>query len=120
MNTPMTLNRRVLRIFFSILLITGALGFRTPSGYRLMSGAAPYNIFHILFGLAGVGLSFWGSEGTVRAYNFTFGLIDLYQALASFLHLFPERYFLWTRADDMLHILIGTGLVAVALWRRSP
>ncbi len=45
-----------------------------------------------------------------------FGLIDLYQALASYFHLLPEKYFLWTRADDILHILIGATLVIIGCY----
>ncbi len=45
-----------------------------------------------------------------------FGLIDLYQALASYFHLPPEKYFLWTRADDILHILIGAALVIIGCY----
>jgi hypothetical protein len=43
-------------------------------------------------------------------------LIDLYQALASALHLPPEKYFLWTRVDDILHVLIGLALVIIGVY----
>jgi hypothetical protein len=54
-------------------------------------------------------------EQGIKAFNIGFGLIDLYQAAASFLHLFPERHFKWKRADDLLHIVIGAFLVIVGL-----
>jgi len=49
-------------------------------------------------------------------FNMGFGLIDLYQAWASFAHLPPEQYFLWTRVDDILHVVIGTSLVGIGLY----
>jgi hypothetical protein len=49
----------------------------------------------------------------ISFFNAGFGLIDLYQALASYLHLPPGEYFLWTRADDILHIVIGLALVII-------
>ena len=52
----------------------------------------------------------------MRGFNIGFGLIDLYQTLASFLHLFPEQLFKWTRVDDILHIVIGATLVFVGLY----
>jgi hypothetical protein len=55
-------------------------------------------------------------ENYIRAFNLGFGLIDLYQAAASYAHLFPKEYFRWTRADDVLHIIIGAALVAVGLY----
>jgi hypothetical protein len=33
---------------------------------------------------------------------------------------FPEAYFQWKTADDILHIIIGTALVVIGLlWRRT-
>lgn len=57
-------------------------------------------------------------EAAIRAFNVGFGLIDLYQALASALGLFPGEYFRWQTADDVLHVVIGTALVAVGLFGR--
>jgi hypothetical protein len=56
------------------------------------------------------------NENYIRAFNIGFGLIDLYQALASFAHLFPEQYFRWTRVDDILHIVIGAALMFVGIY----
>jgi hypothetical protein len=113
MKTP--LNVQVLRLFAPILLVVGVLGFVLPPSAALTSGAAPYNVFHLLFGLIGLGCVLSGRLDAVRAFNLGFGIIDLYQALASVTELWPRSLFLWTRVDDVLHVVIGAALVAVAL-----
>jgi hypothetical protein len=113
MKTP--INVQVLRLFAPILLVVGVLGFVLPPSAALTSGAAPYNVFHLLFGLVGLGCVLSGRLDAVRAFNLGFGIIDLYQALASVTELWPRSLFLWTRVDDVLHVLIGAALVAVAL-----
>ena len=87
-----------------------------PPNKGLTSGAPAYNIFHILFGLLGVLIAFSQRDPLVRAFNIGFGAIDLYQAAASFLHLFPVKQFKWKRADDVLHIVIGAFLVIVGVF----
>lgn len=109
-----SLNYKVLLVFAPILILIGALGFLVPS--NLNSGEPPYNVFHITFGIIGLIILFTKKESFIRGFNIGFGLIDLYQALASFLHLFPEKIFKWTRLDDVLHVVIGAGLVAVGLY----
>jgi len=102
-----------LAIFAPVLILAGLAGFLLPPEMSVTSGAPAYNIFHILFGSIGL-LAVWSrKESFIRSFNFGFGLIDLYQALASLLHLPPEQYFRWTRADDFLHILIGVLLVVI-------
>ena len=118
-----SLNYLVLRIFAPVLILTGILGFVIPADKGLMSGAPAYNIFHIVAGSIGLLLVLMKDEAFIRAFNIGFGIIDLYQAVASFAHLFPEQLFLWKPADDLLHIVIGAGLVAVGLYgreRRTP
>lgn len=110
------LNFYVLLIFAPLLILVGVLGFLLPSDKSLTSGAPWYNIFHIAFGLIGVAAVLSGNEMYIRGFNIGFGLIDLYQAAASYGHFFPERYFRWKRADDILHIVIGVGLVAVGVF----
>lgn len=111
-------NRPVLAIFAPVLILTGALGFVLPPGP--MSAAPAYNVFHIIFGVLGGAAVLSRRPALIRAFNVGFGLIDLYQALASFLHLFPEKYFQWKTADDVLHVVIGAALVAIGLsGRRS-
>ncbi len=111
-----SINYKVLLVFAPLLILIGILGFVIPPEKALTSGAAAYNIFHICFGTLGLVLLFFRNENSVRLFNIGFGLIDLYQALASFAHLFPERYFQWTRVDDVLHIVIGAILILVGIF----
>ena len=108
-----SLNRKVLGVFGPVLILTGVGGFLLPPSLGLMSQAAPYNVFHIVFGCLGAALALRGVEGEIAAFNIGFGLIDLYQAVAHWTHLFPEQYFRWTAADDVLHVVLGLGLAAV-------
>jgi Domain of unknown function (DUF4383) len=114
MNTPKkNLNYYTLLIFAPVLILTGLLGFILPDG--LMSNAPSYNIFHIIFGLIGLAFVLSGKENIIRAFNIGFGLIDLYQALASLMDWFPESWFQWKTADDVLHIVIGAALIFIGL-----
>lgn len=110
------LNYYVLLVFAPLLVIVGILGFLIPANKSLTSGAPAYNIFHIVFGIIGGVILFSGNPQYIKIFNIGFGAIDLYQAVASFAHIFPEKYFKWTRADDILHIVIGTGLVLVGVF----
>ena len=110
------LNSLTLAIFAPILILVGILGFVIPANKSLTSGATSYNIFHIAFGLIGVAIMLTGHEGATRTFNIGFGLIDLYQAIASFANLFPKQYFKWTRVDDILHIAIGAILVLIGVF----
>lgn len=110
-----TVNYYVLIVFAPLLIFAGILGFLIPEKKSLTSGAPAYNLFHILFGLAGIMVA-THHPNFVRAFNVCFGVIDLYQAAASYLHLFPEKYFRWKSADDVLHIVIGAALVLVGVF----
>ena len=110
------LNRVVLYIFAPLLILTGIAGFLIPQEQSLTSGAAPYNIFHIVFGVIGLIMVSSGKPRFASFFNLDFGLIDLYQAVASFLNLPPKEYFLWTRVDDILHVVLGLGLVLIGLY----
>lgn len=112
-----SLNFITLMIFAPVLILTGLLGFILPDG--LMSNAAPYNIFHIIFGAIGLAFVLSKREDFIRGFNIGFGLIDLYQALASFLDWFPEQHFQWKTADDILHIIIGGALVLIGLFGKQ-
>lgn len=114
-----SLNRIALLIFAPVLVLTGVLGFAIPARYALLSGAPAYNVFHIVFGTLGLVLALLARESCIRAFNVGFGLIDLYQALASATHLSPESLFRWTRADDVLHVIIGAGLIAIGFAGRQ-
>ena len=108
-----TLNQKTLAVFAPILILIGIAGFIIPERYSLTSGAAPYNLFHIFFGAIGLVLAMSNSERLASLFNFGFGWIDLYQALASVLKLTPIEYFRWTFTDDVLHVLIGFALVFI-------
>jgi hypothetical protein len=108
-----SINFVTLAIFAPVLILAGVAGFVVPAQSSLTSGAAPYNVFHIFFGAFGLVVVWTRKDSLVSFFNFGFGLIDLYQALASFANLPPKQYFLWTRTDDILHILIGLALVFI-------
>ncbi|MGE3465709.1 MAG: hypothetical protein AB7J13_02145 [Pyrinomonadaceae bacterium] len=109
-------NYYVLLVFAPLLVVVGILGFVIPEEKSFTSGAPAYNIFHIVFGLIGIGIVVSGSGPYIRTFNIAFGVIDLYQAVASFLHLCPERHFRWKRTDDVLHILVGALLVMAGVF----
>lgn len=111
-----SLNYKVLLVFAPVLILTGVSGFLIPPEKAFTSGVTAYNIFHISFGAIGLLLLVLRNESYIRLFNIGFGLIDLYQALASFLHIFPESYFQWTRVDDILHIVIGAFLIFVGVY----
>ena len=96
-----------------MLIIVGIAGFLIPAEHSLTSGAPAYNIFHLIFGAIGLAIVATRNELPLSLFNFGFGLIDLYQAVASVIHLPPEDYFLWTKADDFLHVVIGLALVII-------
>jgi hypothetical protein len=108
-----TLNQKTLMIFAPLLVLTGIAGFLIPAQYSLMSGAAPYNMFHLIFGALGLLLVSTRSELAASSFNFGFGLIDLYQVLASVAGLTPVQYFQWTFVDDLAHVIIGFVLVLI-------
>ena len=108
-----SINFVTLAIFAPVLILAGVAGFVVPAQSSLTSGAAPYNVFHIFFGTIGLVVLWTRRDSLVSFFNFGFGLIDLYQALASYANLPPKQYFLWTRMDDILHILIGLALVFI-------
>ena len=110
-------NRLVARGFGATLIVVGVAGFVIPPKKALTSGAPAYNIFHLFFGAAGIAAS--RRHVTARAFNIGFGAIDLYQAVASRRGLFPHRWFRWRTTDDVLHVVIGAGLVAAGMIRSA-
>ena len=108
-----TLNQTTLLILAPLLIITGLAGFVLPESYSLMSNAAPYNLFHIIFGAIGLLLLQTKNDLVASGFNLGFGLIDLYQVLASVAGLTPKQYFLWTYADDVVHVILGFALVII-------
>ena len=70
------MNYYVLLIFAPILILTAIAGFLIPANKSLTSGAAAYNIFHIIFGLVGLGIVFSHQDPWIRAFNIGFGAIN--------------------------------------------
>ena len=112
----MSLNRITLAVFAPVLILAGIAGFLVPPELSLTSGAPAYNIFHLIFGALGLFVFFLKSERAAIYFNVGFGLIDLYQALASRVRLPPKEYFLWTGVDDILHVTIGVALVVIGIY----
>ena len=110
------MNTLTVAVFAPILVVVGILGFVIPPDKAATSGAPLYNLFHIFFGLTGIALAVTGNDAATRTFNIGFGSIDLYQALASHRHWWPEKIFRWTKIDDLLHIVIGIILVAVGVF----
>ena len=82
-----------------------------------MSGETPYNLFHLIFGAIGLFLvTATTSNLLASSFNFGFGLIDLYQVLASVVGLTPIQYFFWTFADDVVHVLSVSHSCSSELW----
>lgn len=103
----------MLGIFAPLLIVVAVAGFMARDERGTTSSAPAYNVFHLVFGVLGVALVVWGNVTAIRSFNVGFGLLDLYQALASRQHWFPEALFRWKPTDDQLHVVIGAGLVAV-------
>jgi len=110
------LNFLTLAIFAPILVLVGILGFIIPAQKSPTSGAPAYNLFHIIFGVFGAIIILAGYDGAVRTFNIGFGLVDLYQAVASYANLFPKEQFKWTRVDDVLHIVVGALLLLIGVF----
>jgi uncharacterized membrane protein len=70
-------------------------------------------MFHLIFGALGLVLISTSSNLVASVFNFSFGLIDLYQVVASVVGLTPIEYFLWTYVDDVVHVILGFALVIV-------
>jgi hypothetical protein len=122
MNSPSKshgVSRSVLRIFGPTLILTGLAGFIIPKGKAATSGAPAYNVFHLVFGSLGVACVRSHRLWPARVFNVGFGAVDLYQAVASRRGWFPQKWFRWKVADDVLHVAIGAGLVAAGLSGRS-
>ena len=108
-----TLNQKALMVLAPLLVLTGIAGFVIPEQYNLMSGATPYNMFHLISGTLGLLLISANSDLLASSFNLGFGLIDLYQVLASVVGLTPIQYFHWTYVDDVVHVLLGFALVII-------
>lgn len=106
-------------LFAPLLVLTGVAGLLLPARLSLMSNAAPYDAFHITFGVLGIALVLARSARGAALFNVGFGAVDLYQALAGVTGLFPAALFQLKPADHVVHVLFGVLLVAfgVRYWR---
>ena len=99
--------------FAPVLILTGLAGLLLPPGLSLMSSAPPYDVFHIAFGVVGVGIVLSRSAVGAALFNVAFGAIDLYQAAAGWGGLFPARAFALRPADHAVHLVLGLVLVGI-------
>ncbi len=114
-------NARLLGAFGPILILTGVGGLLIPPRLALMSGAVPYDLFHIAFGALGTALVLARRRRGIALFNLLFGLGDLYQAAAGLLGLFPADVFHYKPGDHLAHVVLGLLLAAVGGWGlRSP
>jgi hypothetical protein len=104
-------NLRLLAVFGPVLIATGIAGLLLPSRLSLMSGAAPYDVFHLVFGAIGTAFVLARSARLAALFNLVFGAIDLYQAAAGMMGIFPAQIFALRPADHVAHVVLGTTLV---------
>ncbi len=109
-------NARLLGAFGPVLILTGASGLLLPPRLALMSGAVPYDLFHITCGLLGTALVLARRARGVALFNLLFGLGDLYQAAAGVLGIFPSAVFLYKPLDHLAHLVLGLLLAVVGAW----
>ena len=109
-------NARLLGAFGPILILTGLLGLVIPPRLALMSGAVPYDLFHLAFGALGTALVLARRRRGIAIFNLMFGLGDLYQAAAGMLGLFPADVFHYKPGDHVAHVAFGLLLAAVGAW----
>jgi hypothetical protein len=88
-------NRQLLVLFAPLLILACVLGFVVPERLSLMSGAAPYNLFHLAFGVLGLLIVRFGSARGPALFNLGFGLFDLWQAVAGVAGWFPAGLWHW-------------------------
>jgi hypothetical protein len=108
-------NRLLLAVFAPVLIATGVAGLTLPPGLSPMSSAAPYDVFHVIFGTLGLGIVLGRSARQAVLFNLGFGAVDLYQALAGVLGIFPARLFGLRPADHVVHLALGLLLVGVGV-----
>ena len=112
-------NLRLLTVFGPLLILTGVSGLLLPPGLSLMSGAAPYDTFHITFGVLGLAIVLAKSPRWATLFNLGFGVVDLYLALAGAIGFFPAGPFGLRPADHVVHVLFGLLLVAFGIHRSA-
>lgn len=106
-------NVLILKIISPILILTGTLGYLIPQELLLKSTTNYYNLFYIDAGLIGMIIVFSVNSTIARIYNILLGLVFIYQAIASYLNIFPESYFQWTITDDIINMDLGLVLLFI-------
>jgi hypothetical protein len=109
------LNRITLMVFAPILILTGIGGLTLPASASPMSNAVPYDVFHIVFGVIGVGVVVSKRPRAIAAFTAGFGAIDLWQAIAGVYGLFPAHVFALRPADHIAHVVFGGALVVIGM-----
>jgi hypothetical protein len=104
-------NRQLLAIFGPLLIATGIAGLLLPARLSLMSGALPYDIFHLIAGVIGTVFVLARAARLAALFNLLFGAIDLYQAAAGMAGIFPAQIFALRPADHVVHVGLGALLV---------
>ena len=108
-------NVLLLTVFAPVLIATGLAGLLLPPGRSPMSGAVAYDVFHIFFGALGLAIVAGRSARLASLFNIGFGAVDLYQAVAGILGIFPAGVFGLRPADHVLHVVLGLLLVGVGV-----
>jgi hypothetical protein len=113
-------NLRLLAVFAPVLVLAGVAGLLLPPELALMSGAVPYDVFHIVFGAVGIAIVLARSGRLAGVFNLCFGAIDLYQAAAGVMGVFPAGLFGLRPADHVVHVVLGLVLVGFGLRAPAP
>jgi hypothetical protein len=108
-------NRQLLLLFAPLLLLAGVLGLVVPPRLSLMSGAVPYDLFHLAFGALGLLLVRFGAPRGPILFNLGFGLFDLWQAVAGVAGWFPAELFALRPADHVVHVVFGLVLTGAGV-----
>lgn len=108
-------NRQLLKLFAPLLVLACVLGFVVPEPLSLMSGAAPYNLFHLAFGVLGLALVRFAPPRGPVLFNLGFGLFDLWQAVAGVTGFFPADLFALRPADHVVHVAFGLVLTGAGI-----
>src|SRR6478609_5617057 len=109
-------NLLVLKILSPLLILIGAAGYFMPSLLQnIVSTDSYYNLFHIDAGIIGVILLLMGNIFLARVFNITLGLLYVYQAAASFFHIFPAKIFNYTIANDIINVDLGLTLILIGI-----
>ena len=111
----MTLFVRWTALVFSLVLAYAGASALLAPGVAALSTAPAYAWFHLAGAVVGLAAFALDRGAWSPAFLAAFGLLDLYQGLASVAGWFPRDEFRWTSADDTLHFVLGVALVVVGV-----